>query len=707
MVQKARTASNFLHQAVLVGVVGQLAGLRDGPTKGIITMFNEYVQRKLSVIPIESGSKAPMINDWQKYCREFAPPSLLDAWERLFANKAVGLGLCLGPASGIIAVDIDVDSKEIMDLIPPSPVRKRGKKGETRFFRYRDGIESRSFPGLDLLSTGRQTVLPPTIHPDTNKPYVWITPDTLFDIQASDLPELDLSFLSQFVPYVRGTPILSTEGRNNKLKSMITAMRGRGEAENKIIEEIYLYDKDFHEPRLFTDPSEQYQAKNEDEAKRAAWTLVNNVTKSLLNANLISFDEPTYISEEDVTFAAKSFQAREFPKPDGLVRIIYDYIYSMQMFDQKELSLAGAIACSSALLLNRVQFRNNAPNLYILSVAPTSSGKSFAQNFIKKLFLDCDLVKLIGAGAYRSSAAVVKGIDVKRQRLDLIDEVSSVFRLIKDGGAFQADIPEILSTLWSDSSGTFIAPTSAGTDQIIANRACVSILGSTTPSMLIKTVNADLLHQGLFPRFITFSCDDYRQYKKPTSKPEAYEYIVATVKGLMKDIYPLSEPESDKNLMSFTPNPKELKADPDADAMLDDLQSRFAFMLMEEKTETMRHFLGRAAQQITRLAMVHGALSQGKITVKDVTWAREVFEVSLHNMSQNFNLMSAENAQESSLTRVLNLIEKRGRIAQSNLITATGWLKPTERKAVLDDLIASNQIVKVKNENGVVYFHRV
>ena len=49
----------------------------------------------------------------------------------------------------------------------------------------------RSWPPLvELLLHGTQSVVPPTIHPDTGQPYHWLTPDTLEDTPLSDLPEL-------------------------------------------------------------------------------------------------------------------------------------------------------------------------------------------------------------------------------------------------------------------------------------------------------------------------------------------------------------------------------------------------------------------------------------------------------------------------------------------------------------------------------------
>jgi len=73
-------------------------------------------------------------------------------------------------------------------------VKKAGAKGETRFY-YGPSIASQnwSLDGnrvIEVIGPGRQTVLPPSIHPDTQQPYRWLTPDTLEDVQPQDLPAL-------------------------------------------------------------------------------------------------------------------------------------------------------------------------------------------------------------------------------------------------------------------------------------------------------------------------------------------------------------------------------------------------------------------------------------------------------------------------------------------------------------------------------------
>jgi len=153
----------------------------------------------MSVIPIMPGRKCPgeyingiwrpMLN-WTLYSKRLPNDKELDDFSRW---SDAGIGLCLGSTSGVIAIDRDYDQgvwDDIEKVIPQSPIKKMGAKGYTGFFKF-SGQKSRVFnvngkSVLEILSDGRQTVMPPTIHPDTGQPYKWIS-GSLDDLD--DLPE--------------------------------------------------------------------------------------------------------------------------------------------------------------------------------------------------------------------------------------------------------------------------------------------------------------------------------------------------------------------------------------------------------------------------------------------------------------------------------------------------------------------------------------
>jgi hypothetical protein len=171
-----------------------------------------YREQGLSVMPCGPGTKFPgrftsadgwwKAHDWQKYCDRLPTAFEMEIWERW---PDAGICLALGSASAppgkiLVAVDIDTDVPAevvaIRSALPGSPVAKRGAKGETQFYLANPCVENTAFNDadkrrmLDLLAHGRQTVMPPSIHPDTRQPYRWVTPDALDHFPVADLPVL-------------------------------------------------------------------------------------------------------------------------------------------------------------------------------------------------------------------------------------------------------------------------------------------------------------------------------------------------------------------------------------------------------------------------------------------------------------------------------------------------------------------------------------
>ena len=159
----------------------------------------QYLAKGLSVIPLAPKQKGPKLAGWSVFCDKQMMPD----FAQKFFGKEHNIGLCLGSASGLMAVDIDTDDadllKKIEKIIPNSPVKKRGKKGYTAFYIY-EGQTSCSFKkgdaGIDILSAGRQTVLPPSIHP-SGISYEWLTPATLLTFDKTKLPKLSDNQIEQ------------------------------------------------------------------------------------------------------------------------------------------------------------------------------------------------------------------------------------------------------------------------------------------------------------------------------------------------------------------------------------------------------------------------------------------------------------------------------------------------------------------------------
>ena len=137
--------------------------------------------------------KRPIDDDWPRWCK--APPTPDEIATHKGRNLNVGVACGY---NGTVGIDIDTDRPEIeaaiRRVIPASPVAKRGKRGRTDFGRTSKPIASRRFYGPDgeilveVLGDGRQSAIPPSIHPDIQRPYEWLSSATLLNTPLADLP---------------------------------------------------------------------------------------------------------------------------------------------------------------------------------------------------------------------------------------------------------------------------------------------------------------------------------------------------------------------------------------------------------------------------------------------------------------------------------------------------------------------------------------
>lgn len=182
-----------------------------------------------SVIPLAAGEKRPVVRGWQHFCEEPAGEHLLRQWARL---PSANVGVCLGSASGLVALDFDEDvdglHERIEEIVGESPVRKAGSRGYTGFYRY-GGERSRHYgvggsSVLDVLSAGRHTVVPGSVHP-SGVPYRWLTDRTLENTRAEELPALRPEAMAEVGRMLRPARAVFTPREGTPPGGIVEALR--------------------------------------------------------------------------------------------------------------------------------------------------------------------------------------------------------------------------------------------------------------------------------------------------------------------------------------------------------------------------------------------------------------------------------------------------------------------------------------------------
>lgn len=169
-----------------------------------------------SPLPIKPGEKAPgwVIGTAWILQSKWSSVEIDDAYiEEASTFWNAGLGVRTGD-NDLVAVDLDTDEhlEELIAILPKTPVMKTGRKGMTLFYRGpgigvqrivdpRDAdLEAKKRRRIcDILGKGGQTVLPPTLHPDTLKPYEWKGSRPLCEVPIGELPLLEQADLDMLI----------------------------------------------------------------------------------------------------------------------------------------------------------------------------------------------------------------------------------------------------------------------------------------------------------------------------------------------------------------------------------------------------------------------------------------------------------------------------------------------------------------------------
>jgi hypothetical protein len=205
-------------------------------------VYARLVEQGYSVLPIMPGTKKPGLpsnnsGGWMDFPRWTTFQSTY-AHHKHWALSSAGIGVRCGLLSGyLVVIDIDTDDPGILEtlckILPATPVKKKGARGESWFY-YGPDIASRAWlingcKVVEILGAGRQTVLPPTIHPDLGEPYRWTGSKTLEELRPQDLPLLPPGIVEQIdavlapFGYVPPEPRVRTSGGDDGLGDEIDA----------------------------------------------------------------------------------------------------------------------------------------------------------------------------------------------------------------------------------------------------------------------------------------------------------------------------------------------------------------------------------------------------------------------------------------------------------------------------------------------------
>lgn len=675
--------------------------------------YSVFRSQGLSVIPLEPFKKYPMkgLNEWEIFCSELPSDEVVAGWDRLSKiTEGLGYGLCLGPASGLIAIDID--SEEYIDIVPDSSYVKKGKKGETRFFRY-NGEKAQKFHkiGIEVLSLGNQTAIPPSFHPDTKRQYKWIGMYEGF-ISRMDLEDLPPGFIDKLETLANRAKVEEVEsvkaGRHVSLVKVMTSLVAQGKPNEEIRAELLAYDKKNHKPQYFTDPSGQ----SIEYFMKTMLKSLGGVTLSdpthidmtgLLGSDSEKEDETILVQtndEDDDDLGVPEVERPDdsdiidfgFPEPrPGLMKDIFDLVMARSIGGQMEairpLAIATSLSVMSMICARKLwgaigtTEKNTiapiTPNLFAFSIAQSGIGKDAPQQVVKDLLLKRGILEI---SKPKSGTVLLDGLNKTPIRLDMLDEAHQLFESMKANQANTTkEIQDFYLGLYSNADKTFGGTrmmTAGGTNKNI-DRPHVSILGSMTPGGFDRSVNSSMLNNGFFARIFFFRCGKPRDITLQDLEVErdenGFEYLESRVASAFSLVARIQHGLSGGNIVSDDVQVKVLM-DHDAyrESNLFDVKYRNRANLYDDDSWQSSVFR-RIRQNAVKLALldyysqVFGCALDGKpfptrIGIESVTWGQAVTLACIGSVKAHLDgVATAGNDYESVVSAIIYKVKGGGR----------------------------------------------
>lgn len=681
-----------------------------------------------SVLPLMPRSKRPLIEKWTDYGIKAADDETFERWLKW---KDSNIGVCLGVASNLVAIDLDNDigglHAKIESLLPPTPVAKKGAKGKTLFYQF-NGQKSQGFSKdgervLDILSQGRQTVLPPSIHPE-GFPYTWLGQQTLENSPSNILPHIPLQsvydigklFGNEQQPHIIQPRQVNVydDTQKDEVSEALTYISA-DDYDLWIRIGMCLKEKWAESGFVMWDHWSQSSAKYKGTEMRAKWNSFRGQGVTIASLFYTAMDngysnsvpqdwliEPVYedfelngrhtgdasapahtpkpaLVEASATADAeplKQTQMLTFPgallNAPGLPGKIEEFINKTALMPQPVLALGAAIAAAGALMGRKVRSDTGLrTNFYIIGLAPSGSGKDHARTIIKRMLHDTGLGNT-ELGVPASSAGLISGLRDRGEGRGLIlwDEFGRTLKNIASfkAGTHERDITTALIELFSSAQSIYMGKQYANHDgkspMKPIDQPCLSVYASSVPNHFYEALSGGEAIDGFLGRWLIFESKDY------TMEEEERDETICDIPQAMIDLCKYwkdhawnSTPkvEGEGNLADTKIVPRHIPCSPEAKACLKafNKETRKLAMQAELSGDNTGSIWSRAGEHARRLALV--AHEGEEISLKVAEWAVALARFSCQYMSGAIADYVSSSELEAQTKRVLRVIKTKSK----------------------------------------------
>lgn len=371
----------------------------------------------------------------------------------------------------------------------------------------------------------------------------------------------------------------------------------------------------------------------------------------------------------------------------GFIGLLTQHILDTSMYPQPELALGAAVTCLSVLTGRKVKSGRTRTNVYALAIAPSGSGKDHPRQVVKELLHSINASELAGPERIGSHAGLVKRLVISPACWFPLDEIGRLIQTMQTPKASHLyNIGTVLMQLYTSSGTYWVGDAYAEADRTpqIDDPHCV-LYGSTVPETLWSGLGRDAITGGLLGRCMLFEGhyvlpQEPQDLSLPQVLMDAAEWWYAYNPG-------------GGNL---SPDPVNYPLTAEASDCLRGHISEIAKRRIEED-EFAAALWSRVGERTAKLALLAACSRSGvEVNLEDVQWAKKLSNTMARRLLKQIDRyhVDAENEDEKTIRRVLQVIKDEPGITQRGITRKTQWIKGGRRarNEVIQHLIDSGQI---------------
>ncbi len=529
-------------------------------------------------------------------------------------------------------------------------------------------------------------------------------------------------------------------------KSLVAQVHGDGGD----LGDLYLGQKSKEAAALITAAAQEVAGKPMGIALGVAQEITNDHLARYLDFALADVEA----DEEDAFVECQGLSVRLTPRskpvppvalrsaPPGVMSSMADWITRTAPQRIPEFATCAAAMLVSTIIGRAVRSSTDIrPTIYMLHVAPSSSGKNHAINCVSKVLSKCGILKRHMLGSTATSSAALRnaysraagespaqggesfdaGNGTSMSKLLMTDEIGQFWQAnANKGNVHAAALMGDLMSLYSAAGTIWMGSAKAGEDAPQIPYPHLNIMGATTPASLFRDMTADDLKAGHINRFLIIESDG-GQARSDADLMKFYE-------GATDNSVPHDVVVSVAALSSWASATVKGVAGPWTDyaktiGMSDEAKS-FVMRVHRLQEECARACaasgatyepFGRMVENTIRLAMVcavsrlterlaqgpDGAMicaPQGEIVMRlvDLEWAFDIVRYSAERFAHVLVNDVRDRADNPVLDRVLRAVDKAGPagIGRSSLLRKTK-LTSNAVNSALQSLVEGGELVQL------------